>query len=219
MVVVQPADEGVFRMTSSEPFPTISVDEYLELEEESSVKHEFVDGEIFEMTGGTQAHNLISTNIFSIINKQARDNGCRAFVSDVKVRVDATNSFYYPDVLVDCGSYVKNSVYSTLPSIIFEVLSPSTAAIDRREKALAYKRIPTLKAYVIVQQAYRRVETYVKGTNCEWTKTVRTEGMFELEICHGNSIAMSVEEIYMDTEVPDRPDMMKVLEEAAVYSW
>jgi Uma2 family endonuclease len=118
----------------------MSVDEYLSSEEHASVRREYVDGRVFAMTGVTKRHNIIAGNIYSILRAHVRGSQCRAYISDVKVRVEAANSFYYPDVMVSCEPFDHKSVFTSTPRLIVEVLSRSTAAIDRREKVLAYSK-------------------------------------------------------------------------------
>ncbi|MBX9691107.1 MAG: Uma2 family endonuclease [Cyanobacteria bacterium] len=207
-------------MSDLEQRAATSIEQYLREEEISSVRHEYVDGEVFEMTGGTKAHNLISMNIVALAREQTRKSGCNVFAIDVKVRVEATNSFYYPDVLIDCGPSNLDEVFTTTPSVIFEVLSRSTAAIDRREKAVAYKRIPTLRAYVLVRQGVRRIEVFRRDTAAGWTKeVVPSKGKFKVEICQGTFVEFSEDEIYRDTEIDDRPPDLKVMEQVEIYSW
>src|SRR5271156_6653396 len=125
----------------------LTVERYLEEEERAALRHEYVDGRIFAMTGATRRHNIIAGNIYSMLRSHVRGSRCRAYVSDVKVHVESTNSFYYPDVMVSCDAYDAKAVFTDHPLVIVEVLSRSTAAIDRREKVLAYRKIESLREY------------------------------------------------------------------------
>jgi Uma2 family endonuclease len=208
-----------FIMPKSQKSLRLSVEEYLIFEESARVKHEFVDGQLFAMTGGTQAHSLISSNIVSCLNSKLKGSGCRVHGSDLKVRIDASKSIYYPDASVDCGAYDKSSVYTRTPAIIFEVLSPSTAATDRREKLVAYRQIPSLKAYVIVQQARRRIEIHRKVEQDNWViEEIGPEDEIVLEPCPGRAITLSLEDVYADTDLSDGPEL-QVKEDAEVYAW
>lgn len=145
----------------------LTVDEYLALEEESSVRHEYVGGQVFAVAGANDRHNRIAGNIHALLWAAARGGPCRIYVSDMKVQA-SDDQIFYPDVMVVCdpedtGEYVK-----TRPCLIVEVLSPSTASIDRREKLLAYRRIPSLKAYLIVYQDEMRVKTVSRDANGAW---------------------------------------------------
>jgi len=197
----------------------MSIEEYLLFEETATTKHEYLDGETFAMTGGTLAHNKISTNILKTLFGQLESSGCNVYMSDVKVRIEANNSFYYPDVLVDCGSYQKERLFVESPSIIFEVLSPSTAATDRREKLVAYKRIPSLKAYVIVQQSRKLISVYLRSNAEDWTiQEMRSNDDFSVELFFGRTVKLSVNEIYEGTDIDDGAKL-SIREEAEIYVW
>lgn len=207
-------------MTGPQKISTLSVDEYLLFEENAQVRHEYVNGRIFAMTGGTSAHNIISLNIASTLRNHLKGSGCTVYMSDMKVRAEAANSFYYPDVMVVCGSVGKNSVHTEAPTVIFEVLSKSTAAVDRREKLVAYQMIPSLQSYVIVHQSRKRVEHY-RRVDKDWTlqHLVSNE---ELSLqCNESEklpLTVSMDDIYADLEFDEGPDL-QVREDAEVYAW
>ena len=139
--------------------------EYLTGEEISSARHEYLDGVVYMMAGGSAAHNRIATNIVGELRAFLRGKTCEAFGSDTRVRVRAEKGefYYYPDVTVDCSGRPNDSQYAEAPSVIFEVLSPATERVDRVEKLHNYQQIPSLQAYVLVDQLrvavtiYRRV--------------------------------------------------------------
>jgi Uma2 family endonuclease len=206
-------------MAKSQKSLRLSAEEYLLFEESAKVRHEFVDGELFAMTGGTKAHELITLNIATSLKSSLKGSGCRVYANGLKVRTDAVNSFYYPDVLVDCGSYDKSDKYTETPVIIFEVLSPSTAATDRREKLVAYRRITSLKAYVIVQQTRRRIEVWRKVEQGNWiVEEIGPEDEIALEPCPGRVITLNCEDLYADTDVGGSPDL-QVKEDEEIYAW
>ena len=138
----------------------ISADDYLQQELRSPAKHEYVDGQIFAMAGATKRHNLIVGNIFAPAKFKGREKNCQVFAADMRVRVAATNSFYYPDVTATCDPADTEELYLTKPCLIVEVLSPATAATDRREKRLAYGTLESLREYWLVDQDRRSVEIY-----------------------------------------------------------
>lgn len=139
----------------------LSPAEYLEREQKSPVKYEYLDGEIYAMSGATRRHNLIAANLLGRAwNAAAAERGCQVFGSDMKVYVEAHNSFYYPDLSVCCDPNDRNELFLTRPCFIVEVTSPSTASIDRREKRASYTSIESLREYVIVDQDRMRVELY-----------------------------------------------------------
>src|SRR5262249_18436589 len=139
-------------------------DEYLVYERDSALKHEFVDGEILAMAGGSRRHNALALRAGSAL-EQGRKTGCHAFQSDQRIRVLATGRTTYPDVSVVCGSIEGDPAEPggptiTNPTLIVEVLSPSTEAADRGPKWVDYQLVPSLKEYVLVSQFEPRVERY-----------------------------------------------------------
>jgi Uma2 family endonuclease len=131
----------------------LSVEEYLQLETVSPVRHEYLAGQIFAMTGGTRRHNRIAGRLYNAIDSHLGAGPCEAYFADVKVRfeINTDEYVYYPDVLVSCDSE-ESELYVQHPRLIIEVLSPSTENVDRREKALLYRAIPSLEEYVMVAQ-------------------------------------------------------------------
>lgn len=157
-------------MAMPENVLNMTVEEYLASEEVSTEgRHEYVDGQIFAMTGATDAHNIIVGNLYSIIRSHIKGSGCLAYVADMKVRIEQTNCFYYPDVMVTCEPVEPKGVFKLAPVLICEVLSPSTSAIDKREKRLAYRQIDSLKEYLIVHQEHRHLELYRRERGALWT--------------------------------------------------
>ena len=135
--------------------PFISVEEYLEGEHVSAIRHEYIGGAVFAMAGGSKDHNQIELNLSTGLDRHLGDAGsCRVFINDLKVRllVSGEDIFYYPDVVVACDPRDTDPYSLRFPKLIIEVLSPSTERTDRREKLFAYRTIPTLEEYVIVAQ-------------------------------------------------------------------
>lgn len=141
--------------------PLLSVSEYLELEAESPVKYEYVGGEVFALAGTTDRHNQLALNLVVKLWDASRKAGCRVYASDVKVRTPS-DAHYYPDVMVVCEDD-PDPLVKTKPCLLVEVLSPSTEAIDRREKLFAYQGIPELQAYILVASDAARVERYYRA--------------------------------------------------------
>ncbi|NJK64618.1 MAG: Uma2 family endonuclease [Synechococcaceae cyanobacterium SM2_3_1] len=141
--------------------PHLSFPEYLAQEQASLIRHEYVDGQIFAMTGASENHNLIALAIASRLRAHLRGSGCRVFISDMKVCIEsAGQATYYPDVMVVCDPQDDDPYVKRQPVLIVEILSPSTAATDRREKLVNYAKLPTLQEYVLVAQDEIRVEAY-----------------------------------------------------------
>jgi Uma2 family endonuclease len=130
---------------------SLTVEEYLQLEESATVRHEYVGGEIFAMVGATKRQNRIVGNIFARLWGVARGGDCRVYSEGVKLRV-AEDVIYYPDVMVACGPEGEDPLVEDDPCLVVEVVSPRTETTDRREKLAAYKRMPGLRAYLIVAQ-------------------------------------------------------------------
>jgi Uma2 family endonuclease len=147
--------------------PRLRLEDYLEFEEQSATRHEFVAGQIHALTGASRRHNRISGNIASRLIAAARGTPCRVYVSDVKLKV-ADDIVYYPDVMVACGPPGEHPLLEAEPCVVVEVLSPGTEQIDRREKLLAYKAIPTLQAYLIIHQDRPRVERAWRDEEGNW---------------------------------------------------
>ena len=147
----------------------------VDLEEESSVRHEYVGGVIYAIVGATKRHNRIINNISGRLWNAARGGDCRVYTQSVKLRAD-DEVIYYPDVMVACGPEGDDPLIEDAPCLVVEVVSPSTETIDRREKMLAYRRIPTLKAYLIVDQERRYVERHWRGEKGEWRQGGVMEG-------------------------------------------
>jgi Uma2 family endonuclease len=159
--------------------------EYVAHEAASNVKHEYLDGQIYAMAGGTPSHAALASAITGILYPQLRGGPCRAHSSDLRVRVAATGLATYPDVTIVCGPREldpddKNTV--TNPTLIVEILSPSTEEYDRGEKLEHYRRIPTLRQVVLVAHRERRVDVWTRGEGGVWTSVEgREHAVVELD--------------------------------------
>lgn len=140
----------------------VEVDEYLKGELVSHVKHEYVGGHIYAMTGMRNGHNLIAGNILGFVGYRLRWNRCRPFNSDTKIRIRSTAQlrFYYPDVSVICRPNPQAESFQDEPAVVFEVVSRKTRRIDEGEKKDAYLTIPSLSVYVLVEQETAEVSLY-----------------------------------------------------------
>jgi Uma2 family endonuclease len=155
-------------MSTIEKFSPITPAEYLSGELLSEVRHEYVAGQVFAMVGATRAHNVIALNIATFLHGGLRGKPCQAFIADMKVRSDAVDAYYYPDVAVSCETARAQSTFLREPLLIVEVLSASTETIDRREKRLAYQAIPSLQEYLLVAQEAPRVEVFRREQEGGW---------------------------------------------------
>ncbi len=145
--------------------------DYLLGELVSEIRHEYVDGEVFAMAGAGEAHNLISLNIAARLRGLVRGGPCRVYISDMKLRVKTWKAYYYPDVMVTCDPTDSEANYKERPSLVVEVLSPSTERTDRREKMLAYRTLTDLREYLLVATDKQHVELYRRDAQDEWQLT------------------------------------------------
>ncbi|MBR8836452.1 MAG: Uma2 family endonuclease [Stigonema ocellatum SAG 48.90 = DSM 106950] len=184
--------------------------EYLEWEEQQPVKYEYINGEVFAMTGGTIPHNDIALNLASALKNHLRGKGCKVQIADAKVGVSQNGPFHYPDVMVSCDPLdqrARKVIYH--PCLIVEVLSPSTEAFDRGKKFRHYRRIDTLKEYVLIDTEKMNVECYRFNENGKWELTSysleeTTKDRTELEI-HLTSIDFRcpISLLYEDVVFPE----------------
>jgi len=176
-------------------------EEYLAYERDSGLKHEYEDGEIFAMAGGSRRHNALASRLSAAL-ELARRPGCNAFQSDQKVRVLATGKATYPDASMVCGKIEGDPAdptgYTiTNPSLAIEVLSASTEEEDRGNKWQHYQLIPSLEEYVLVSQTQPRVECYRRLVTGTWEYRMTTEGTVQLS----NGALIDVVSLYAD--LPD----------------
>ena len=156
---------------ASNPVSKISEEEYLAIDRAAEFRSEFIDGEIFAMSGGTLLHSLIQGNLFAELHLALRTSPCRPFGSDSRVRV-SSRACVYPDVTVVCGQqqpFDDHDDILTKPVAIFEVLSPSTEKYDRGLKSRLYRSIDSLRDHVLVDQEQVWVEQYSRQENGIWT--------------------------------------------------
>lgn len=184
-------------LTASVPYAT--PDDYLIGEAASALKHEYIDGQIHAMAGAGEKHNRIALNAAFHFRTAARGTPCGVYISDMKLRVAEANAFYYPDVMLVCAED-DHPQYKTAPCVIVEVLSPSTAAIDRREKWLAYRRLASLRAYLLVESEQRRAEYWLRSADGEWRQGVLEENEVLNLDCPPLSIPLSLDDLYEDVE-------------------
>jgi Uma2 family endonuclease len=159
---------------AAEPQPRISEEEYLRLERESEVRHEYFAGEVFAMVGASRAHNLIAGNTYASLHAQLRKRPCEIYNNDMRVRVPVTKLYTYPDIIVTCGeSQFADEEFDTLlnPTIIIEVLSPSTESYDRGKKFQHYRTIRSLKEYLLITQDAYHIDQFVRQGEINWLLT------------------------------------------------
>jgi Uma2 family endonuclease len=153
--------------------------EYLSFEASSNVKHEFLDGQIYAMAGGTPDHAALASAVTGLLFGQLRRGRCRAHDAELRVRIPRTGLTTYPDITVVCGPReidVTDPLAVTNPTLIVEVLSRSTERYDRGEKFEHYKTLPSLRQYVLVSQKDRSVEVWTRDAGDGWTSVLAREG-------------------------------------------
>lgn len=171
----------------------LGVEEYLKLERDATVRHEYVGGEIHALASASRRHSRIAGNIFRRLANAAAGGPCRVHQSDMKLRA-ADDVVYYPDVMVVCGPEPDDPYVERDPCLVVEVTSPSTESIDRREKLAAYRDIASLKAYLLVEQERQVVERYFRDEEGTWLHAaLYNEGSFPIP-CPETSL--SLPEVY-----------------------
>ena len=155
----------------------LTPEQYLAIERRAETKSEYLDGEMFAMSGASREHNLIVVNLTREISAQLRDKPCETYSNDQRVRVLTTGLYTYPDLVVACGEpRFEDKAFDTLlnPTLIIEVLSPSSEAYDRGKKFEHYQTLPSLAEYVLVCQDEPRVEQFLRQGGNRWLLTVAT---------------------------------------------
>jgi Uma2 family endonuclease len=184
----------------------ITAAEYLEGERKAEVRHEFVDGRIYAMSGASVRHNQIAGEAYTLIKSHLRGGPCRTFMEAVKVHVSDNlgEAFYYPDVFVTCEPTDDDSHVIRHPKLIIEVLSPSTSRLDRHEKLAAYKRIPSVEEIVLIEQDWpelvivRRSDAWKRHLYTQLDSVIRFESI---------DFAASLGEFYASAPFP--PDVQR----------
>jgi Uma2 family endonuclease len=154
-----------------QPQVGLSPEEYLARERRAEIKSEYHDGEVFAMSGASRAHNLIVTNFVRELSLRLRDRDCEVYPSDMRVKVDPTGLYTYPDVIVVCGepAFEDEHVDTLLnPTLLIEVLSESTEASDRGKKFEHYRKLETLQGVVLVTQDEAHAERFTRQPDGQW---------------------------------------------------
>ncbi|KYC39792.1 hypothetical protein WA1_30020 [Scytonema hofmannii PCC 7110] len=147
----------------------ISPEEYLEAEKSSQIKHEYIDGQVFAMTGASDAHVTITINLSILLRNHLRGSSCRLYAVDMKAQIEALNCYHYPDVMVTCDARDREFEYfKKFPCLIVEVLSDSTEALDRGKKFANYRHLETLQEYVLISQDTMIVECFRRNQEGRW---------------------------------------------------
>jgi Uma2 family endonuclease len=183
-----------------EYFPRFTPEEYFAWEEQQLVRHEYIDGEVYAMSGGSISHSEIALNFGSLLKNHLRGSGCKTLNSDARVNILASSHYVYPDVSVTCDERDKTTTqYITYPCLVIEVLSSSTEAYDRGNKFKLYRRNPCLQEYVLVDAEAISIELFRKVDD-NWSIIDYEPGdVVELASI---KLTFSIEQVYEDIIFP-----------------
>jgi len=179
----------------------LSIEEYLEMENASSEKHEYYKGEVFAISGAKVTHNIITKNLLISLAIKLKRKSRQPFGSDQRIHIEANILFTYPDISIICGDIItrNNDEYNVLnPTVLIEVLSPSTKNYDRGEKFKLYRDIPTLKEYVLVDSESMHIEIFRLNANRHWELEEYNKDA-ESILIQSVSTPLSLAEIYEGT--------------------
>jgi len=180
-----------------------TAEEYLAMEKESEEKHEFFEGEVFARAGASARHNVIFSNTFIALGIKLKGNPCRPYGSDLRIHVAQNTLFTYPDISIICGEIVPSKLdedTATEPSVLIEILSPSTKNYDRGGKFKLYRDIPTLKEYILIDSESIGIEVF----------RINNQGHWELEEYRSQENTLAIQtvnvllplaDIYQDTKL------------------
>ncbi|HEX5166059.1 MAG TPA: Uma2 family endonuclease [Thermomicrobiales bacterium] len=175
------------------PYMPLGVREYLELEEASSVRHEYVGGILHALAGASRRHNQIITNLITDLGPIANQANCTVHHETVKLQV-ADDTIYYPDFMIVCHLDDTDAFVVERPCVVVEVVSSSSRVIDRREKVMAYRRVPSLLAYLVIEQDEPSIQRHWRTPEGAWLHgTIAREGIVPIP-CLGTEL--SFEQIY-----------------------
>lgn len=180
-----------------------TIPEFLDMENAATDKHEYYKGEIFAMSGAGGRHNIISVNILALLRNALKGKGCRPYGSDMRVHIPENTLFTYPDVSIICGemkTITEDKNTAIQPSVIFEILSPSTSNYDRGVKFMLYRAIPSLKDYILVDSQSIHVEHFTINKKGRWQLEEYNKLRDEIVI-ENLHIQLLLEQVYEDAQL------------------
>ncbi len=183
---------------SAQPESFLTAQDYLVWERQQETRHEYLEGQVFAMTGASRAHNMLCANILASLHGQLRGKPCEIYVNDMRVKVSETGMYTYPDLVAACGEpRFEDQAVDTLlnPVLIIEVLSDSTERYDRGAKFTHYRSVVSLKEYLLVSQHESRVEHYVRQPGNHWLLTEYQEMQDRIDLNSLDSY-LSLAEVY-----------------------
>jgi Uma2 family endonuclease len=183
-------------------FPKLTPVEYFAWEEQQRCRHEYINGEIYAMSGGTQNHSRIALKIAALLDSHLSNGNCRVFNSDCRVNLVGTSDYTYPDASVSCDPQDKTTTqYITYPCLIIEVLSDSTEAYDRGNKFFRYRQNPQLQDYGLISSQEIAIDLYRKNKNGRWEIiNYRAGDVVELQSVN---LSFPIEQVYRGIELSE----------------
>ncbi|MGE0773204.1 MAG: Uma2 family endonuclease [Cyclobacteriaceae bacterium] len=181
----------------------LTIEEYLQFEKASAVKHEYYNGEVFAMAGGGARHNVIFSNVFGFLAYQLRGKPCRPYGSDMRIHIPENSLFTYPDISIICGEIIasaKDADTATLPTVIVEILSSSTRNYDRGQKFKMYRDISALREYLLIDSESIGVEAFRLNDSSHWELEELKHLQDRLKLS-SIGITLSLSEIYEGTKL------------------
>jgi Uma2 family endonuclease len=188
--------------------------EYLARERANDFRSEFYQGEMFAMAGASWNHNQIKDNLVAQLFSKLKDAKCRTVSSDQRVKIDASGLYTYPDIAIVCGkAEFAKSDHDTLinPLVIIEVLSPSNESYDRYEKFKHYKKLDSLREYILVAQGRVGIERYVRNGGGEWQISTLTEIDEVFMLSSIPNVSVKVADIYSGVEFPEPTELPRLI--------
>ena len=173
-----------------------SYQEYLELERDTDIRHEFFNGEVFAMAGSSRLHNSIGINIANLLRDNFNPKGCETYFNDVKLELQENNFYVYPDVLLTCDKDDNDTYLVKKPCLIVEVLSKSTETYDRSVKLAQYRKIKSLRYYILVSQTKPMVEVYGRQNETSLFTYEVYESLEEVVLLPALDFALPMSDIY-----------------------
>ncbi|MHB0975088.1 MAG: Uma2 family endonuclease [Thiobacillus sp.] len=186
-------------MSQAHVHSPIDETDYLRLEETASGKHELVGGEIYAMAGASERHNRIALNIAFHLRTATRGKPCRAFMADMKLRLAASATYYYPDAMLVCDPADDHPIYKQSPCFIAEVLSPATATVDVREKWAAYRGLASLRYYLLVDSERLWAKVFFRDAHDAWFEQELSADDRVDVACDGTRLTLTLDDLYEDT--------------------
>jgi Uma2 family endonuclease len=184
-------------VVTKDNFSRFTPEEYFQWEEQQQRRHEYINGEVYAMSGGTINHSKIASNLNFILKSHLRGGGCQVLTSDARVKIVESNDYVYPDLSVTCDDRDRStSQYITYPCLVVEVLSPSTANYDRGDKFRMYRRNPILRDYLLVDAEKIAIDLYRHNELGNW-EIINYQAGDAIELKSVN-LSCSIEDIYED---------------------